>query len=214
MVMFASSMLFFAHKKPMWGKDCNWLGVFNRATLLVCCYHLVAFTDFVEREAQYYVGFSFLITVLTFIIVNMLYFVLDLMKIIKNYLVKYGCFEPFGYCYILIKGLWGLWALLNGYLSYFAAVLSAWLASFKAFNSCEAWLIRLGFKVLNPILEQDMETEAVAIFGETKVVKLEESNIPVRESPPPLQKKKMIKITPLKAIKEELVESSRRETKP
>lgn len=74
---------------PMHGKWNNFLAVFNQFSHLICVYHLMCFTDWLDREEQYLCGFSFLYYVGFFIIVNLLYILLDLILYIKYMLLMY-----------------------------------------------------------------------------------------------------------------------------
>lgn len=57
--------------------------------MLVCSYHLLVFTDFVSFDGQYSMGFSFLYTVLIFILVNMIFIAGDILKIIKFIILSF-----------------------------------------------------------------------------------------------------------------------------
>lgn len=68
----------------------------------MCCYHLIAFTDYVSLDAQYSMGFSFLYTVLIFIMVNMIFISGDIVRIIKYMILSNygpGPIEKFESCF-------------------------------------------------------------------------------------------------------------------
>lgn len=88
-VMFSMSSCNIAHMKPMQGRWLNRLAIFNQFSLLVCSYHLISFTDYVDREMHNYMGFSFLITVAIFIIVNLLYMAYELILYLHYMILMY-----------------------------------------------------------------------------------------------------------------------------
>jgi hypothetical protein len=101
--------------RPMFGKWNNFLAIFNQFSLVVCVYHLFCFTDWLEPDEQYLCGFSFLITVAIFIIVNLLYIVIDLFRYIKYLILSYWP-HLFIYINILIKMIGGCYDKLRSLL--------------------------------------------------------------------------------------------------
>jgi hypothetical protein len=68
-----SVTMYMAYHMPMYGKWSNRIMLFNLCSLMGCLYHMICFTDFVDKENEYRAGFSFLLTILVFICVNLLF---------------------------------------------------------------------------------------------------------------------------------------------
>lgn len=106
MALFLFSSSSVASKRPVAGIWLNRLAVFNQVSLLVCSYHLVYFTDYVYRDIHNIMGYSFLVTVCVFIVVNLLFLVLELvLSLIK--IVKKFC--PDFYMKIILALSWMGW---------------------------------------------------------------------------------------------------------
>ena len=76
MFLFTSGMFF--GQRPLIGRWNNFLGRFNAFAMLVCTYHLMMVTDISDQEFQYYVGWSLITVIMIFIVVNLLYFAIDM----------------------------------------------------------------------------------------------------------------------------------------
>ena len=50
MALFLFNLVSFASLMPLYGQWNNFLGAFNRFALLVCSYHLIAFTEYVDTK--------------------------------------------------------------------------------------------------------------------------------------------------------------------
>lgn len=70
LVQWATSYM--GYHLPMHGKFNNILMLFNMVAMMFCLYHMMTFSDWLEPEEQYMMGWSFLYTILIFITVNML----------------------------------------------------------------------------------------------------------------------------------------------
>lgn len=101
LLMFFANTCRVTYMRPMFGRWNNFLAIFNQMALTMCVYHLICFTDWLERDDQYLCGFSFLVTVGVFIIVNLLYILMDLTLYVKYILL---CYWPnaFVYCNMLM----------------------------------------------------------------------------------------------------------------
>lgn len=74
----------------------NFLMIFNLISVMFCLYHMICFSDFASPEGEYYMGFSFLITIAVFIAVNMLFVLYDLIHIILLLCeMKFGAIKRF-----------------------------------------------------------------------------------------------------------------------
>lgn len=72
-------------EQPMHGFWNNFLMIFNLVSVMFCLYHMICFSDFVNPEGEYYMGFSFLITISVFLAVNIIFVLFDLMNILLLY---------------------------------------------------------------------------------------------------------------------------------
>lgn len=134
--------------RPMYGRWNNFLAVFNQLSLLVCVYHLICFSDWLDREIEYICGFSFLYWVAIFIIVNQLYILFDLLRYLY-YLFQY--FFPNCYMYLRMlcqlcknwfKKIWyfflgymkWIWATIVYYLTYYFSWFMNWIKSINCFK--------------------------------------------------------------------------------
>lgn len=84
-IFFFNAVMFF-RRKPLYGLWNNNLGRFNTFAMLVCCYHLIMFTDAVEKDTQYHAGWSLITAIVIFIIVNLLYFAGELVYVLDSLL--------------------------------------------------------------------------------------------------------------------------------
>lgn len=116
----------------MHGRWNNFLATFNQLALLVCVYHLVCFTDWLDREEQYLCGFSLLYWVAFFILVNLLYIVGDLMRLIGFVIVYYAEF-------ILMVKNWfkKIWYYLLAYIKWIGEYILYYLKFL--YNSLRHW---------------------------------------------------------------------------
>jgi hypothetical protein len=68
-----SVIMYMAYHMPMHGRSNNRLLIFNLCSLMVCLYHMICFTDYVDNVNEYEAGFSFLLTIFVFICFNLFY---------------------------------------------------------------------------------------------------------------------------------------------
>lgn len=80
--LFEGVIMYMAWHMPMHGKWNNYLMIFNLCSVMFCLYHMICFSDFVEKVGEYEMGFSFLLTIFTFVCVNMLFAAMGFVRVI------------------------------------------------------------------------------------------------------------------------------------
>ena len=65
------------------------MGAFNCFMIVICCEHLVCFTDMISRESQYGMGYSLISWLFIFFCVNLFYFGLEFVRILRILLLKH-----------------------------------------------------------------------------------------------------------------------------
>jgi hypothetical protein len=80
--MIQGMTMYMTQHRPMHGKWNNYLMIFNLCSVMFCLYHMICFTDFTSNEGAYEMGFSFLITIFTFVCVNMLVAIWELIRVL------------------------------------------------------------------------------------------------------------------------------------
>ena len=84
-IFLVNAGIFFG-RQPLYGWWNNLLGRFNNFAMLVCTYHLLMFTDAVDKHIQYQACWSLITTVLIFITVNLMYFFMEILVAIDRLL--------------------------------------------------------------------------------------------------------------------------------
>lgn len=80
--MFQAFTAFIVHSRPMHGWWNNTLQIFNLCSVMVCLYHMICFTDFANLPGEYEMGFSLILWIYIYILINMLFAWLEFIKTI------------------------------------------------------------------------------------------------------------------------------------
>lgn len=64
-------IVFYGGNKPHWDSRRVSLELFNEVMILVACYHLMCFSDFIiDADTQFSMGYSFVAVILVVVVVN------------------------------------------------------------------------------------------------------------------------------------------------